>query len=307
MEKGVQAGAAISAGIVFARQLAAQTPWEADKAPTTELPQLVGQGTPVRIGDGATKVLTFAHITDPHLYVIDETAENFAAFEKYMKSRMAWHTEKQYGQVMAELARRNIAQAVLTGDVVDYASDENLRMFSALFFSSATRISYCLGNHDYATLKVDEKARGEWRLRDSIEEVTTHWNLKAGPFGPGYYRLQWAAHDIILLDNGPGDFDEKQLEWLDGELAKTSARTAVLAFHIPLYTDYLAEQLKGETRGMLVPNSSGIFELLRQHKNIGALLTGHLHRNFETKVAGIPQYVTSAMFHSGFRLVECYA
>jgi len=305
VEKGLKATVAVGAGMFVGRGLVAQAPWVADRKPPGEPLQRLGQGTPVRVGNGSRKLLTFAHITDPHLYVIDETDENFAAFEKYMKSRMEWRTEKPYGQVTAELAKRNVRLAIMTGDIVDYVTDDNLRMFSTLFFSSPTQMHYCLGNHDYATLTVDKDAHARWE-RGASEELLNRWNSTAGPFGPGYYSVQHAAHEIILLDNGPGDFDDKQLEWLDGYLAGIARKTAVLAFHIPLFTDELAKELKGRTQGMLVPKKSKIFDLLPEHKNIAAMLTGHLHRNYETKVGRIPQYVTSAMFHSGFRMVECY-
>ena len=58
--------------------------------------------------------------------------------------------------------------------------------------------------------------------------------------------------------------------------------------------------------GALMPAEGDIYTILASHSHVAAMFAGHVHRNIESEVNGIPQYTTNAAYYRGFRMVECY-
>jgi 3',5'-cyclic AMP phosphodiesterase CpdA len=260
------------------------------------------EGTVARIGDGRTCVLRFAHITDTHYYTIDETRRDFAVFEKYMKSRVGWHTEAAAADIYAELQRRNIDFAIHTGDVVDYIDTENLDYFDRVSRGIPFLVHYCLGNHDYSTFAIRENGAEQWGF-ENRELAVAAWKQRVKRFTDRYFTFVNAGFRFILLDNALRSFDAAQLEWLDAQLA-ASAEPCILAFHIPLYSEGLEALVKPD---LLMPPSGAIYDILGKRRKVVAILAGHIHRITESEVQGIPQFTENAVYHRSFRIVECYA
>ena len=272
----------------------------AEENPAAAFPH---EAKPVRIGEGSRCVLRFAHLTDTHYYVIDETHPNHVAFEKYMKWRMGWHTEVPAADVYAELQRRKVEFAVHTGDIIDYSTDEDRRFFERMCGDIPFPVHYCLGNHDYQTLKIDSDAKAQWGFLDETANVAA-WKKQVSLFTDRNYTFVRGGYRFIFLDNALRKFDDGQLRWLDAQLNAAGKTPCILSFHIPLYSKHLEDIIKNV--GALMPAKGDMYDVLAHHDNVAAIFAGHVHRNTETKINGIPQYTTDAAFHRAFRMVECY-
>ena len=262
------------------------------------------EAPPTRIGRSGKCVLRFAHITDSHYYVIDETAPNRVGFEKYMKSRMGWQTEKAAADVYTQIQRRNIEFALHTGDMIDYVTERDLRYFNRMTGNLPFPVHYCLGNHDYGTLTIDPDATPHWGHMDDHDANLKAWKKEVAAFEGQNYAFEQGGYKFIILNNAMRSFAPDQLAFLEHQLVASSDSPCILAFHIPLYNEQLEGILGG--KGALMPPDGPIYDLLAQHRNVAAIFAGHVHRSTETKVNGIPQFTTDATYRKGFRIVECY-
>ena len=261
------------------------------------------EGKSVRIGKGNRCVLRFAHITDSHYYVINETQPNYAAFKKYMKSRTGWHTEKPAADVYQELQRRKVKLAIHTGDIIDYSTDENRKFFERMCSDIPFPVHYCLGNHDYQTLKIDSNAKAKWGYSNEANNIVA-WKKQVGLFTDRNYTFIRNGYRFICLDNALRKFDAKQMTWLNTLLSSSVKMPCILCFHIPLYSKHMEDVTKNKKA--LMPAEGEIYNLLASHNNVAAIFAGHVHQNIESKINGIPQYTTKPTFQRSFRVVECY-
>jgi len=92
---------------------------------------------------------------------------------------------------------------------------------------------------------------------------------------------------IVALDTSiPGRHDgcltERQLAWLDTQLAAAPDRPTIVAQHHPPVSSGIAwmERLSG------FPDGGREADVLRQHPQVEAVLSGHVHRSLQQKYAG---------------------
>jgi len=93
------------------------------------------------------------------------------------------------------------------------------------------------------------------------------------------------AVDLILLDSvvpgaAYGELEPDSLAWLDGTLAASSVRPALLFLHHPPFATGIADMDKDILR-----NTADFAAVLRRHERVRLLAAGHVHRSIMTTFA----------------------
>lgn len=139
--------------------------------------------------------------------------------------------------------------------------------------STAVPFMYVIGNHDL-TLEVRS---------DDLSKETFRKN-----FGPDYYSFNRGKVHYVVLDDVfyvarayyyIGYLPEKQLNWLEQDLAKVpEGSTVVVTFHIPTYNrDARDGNYTKETMSNSLQNRQALYSLLKPFN--AHLISGHMHRN----------------------------
>ena len=141
-----------------------------------------------------------------------------------------------------------------------------------------------VGNHD-----LDFEARAA--------ELTTSTFMRH--FGPTYYSFDvGAVHYIVLQDvhyHGTGYVgyvDERQLQWLEADLALVEAGRRVVVFtHIPLESKQWARDKKERraSPSVSVNNRAAVYAMLSRHKV--DVISGHTHENEHVFEGGVHEHV----------------
>jgi 3',5'-cyclic AMP phosphodiesterase CpdA len=111
--------------------------------------------------------------------------------------------------------------------------------------------------------------------------------------GRYFYRRKIAGLKVIVLDSHAdaqhfGDFDEEQLEWLQGELSASPDIDILLAFHHPP-----GKIVFGRDEEDIV-NAEDLAQIIDGHSVIG-ILCGHFHMSYLSHFAGVPTVVTNGV------------
>ena len=140
-----------------------------------------------------------------------------------------------------------------------------------------------VGNHD-----LDFQARSA--------ELTTSTFMRH--FGPTYYSFDvGAVHYVVLQDvlyHGSGYvgyIDERQLQWLEADLALIEAGRRVVVFtHIPLESKQWArEKARRVSPSVSVNNRAAVYALLSRFK--ADVISGHTHENEHVFEGGVHEHV----------------
>jgi Icc protein len=152
--------------------------------------------------------------------------------------------------------------AVITGDLAEDPSREAYRKVRALASPLADELHVVAGNHDD---------------RATIDEVLGAGDdLRVVPLSPRWTMLlvnsQWLGHDA-------GRIDAETLAALDESLARTRQHVVVGMHHPPASTC--------DNPYCRIVNAAETLNVLSRHPRVRAVLSGHLHRSFDTTYGGI--------------------
>ena len=261
--------------------------------------------TKLRIG--AEKPFTVAHMTDTHLTYADLR-------DGERKVTLARERAKGFPQGEAvlnfgcETAKKLGIPLVHTGDLMDFVSLANLERVKR--FTDENDCFMATGNHEFSLYVGEAREDAAYRNRSlpAVQAVFKN-NIRMSARVMG-------GVNFVALDNGSYLFEEEQLIFLKKEAEK--GLPMVLLLHTPLYEEPLYERVMQtapcaylvavpEERMRMYPahrfeqqRADGItlrtVEYIREEPLIKALVTGHLHFNYEGLFAGrIPQIVTSCV------------
>jgi 3',5'-cyclic AMP phosphodiesterase CpdA len=173
--------------------------------------------------------------------------------------------------VQAVLAQTPAPDAVLvTGDLVDAGRPEEYGLLKEILSPIRLPLFLMPGNHD---------ARGP--LREGFPE---HRYL--GRDGQVHYTIEDFPLRIVALDSlvdgqGGGCLGAAQLDWLDRRLAEQPDRPTVVAVHHPPFTTGIGHMDK-----IGLEDAAGLAAVIRRHRQVERVLSGHLHRAIQTRFAG---------------------
>jgi hypothetical protein len=121
-------------------------------------------------------------------------------------------------------------------------------------------------------------------------------------YGPAYYSFNVGAIHYIALDDvmwhGTGFIgyvDERQLRWLEADLAHVErGRTVVLFQHVPLLsTQYRRRNERGPSLGSVVTNRTALYRLLEPYKT--HFMSAHTHENENVLENGVFEHIHGAV------------
>jgi 3',5'-cyclic AMP phosphodiesterase CpdA len=198
-----------------------------------------------------------------------------------------------------------------TGDsIMDALSKEKTRVQaqwntwnSVLKNECSLPVFHCIGNHDIWGWSA-------WAPRKTDELYGKQWALDMFGLPHRYYSFDKNGWHFIVLDSMThvpfgytAKLDEEQFNWLKQNLAATPKDTFVcILSHIPILAACVFFDGKNLNRGnWKVPgawmhqDAQKIKDLLVQHKNVKAALSGHIHLIDEVEYNGVRYYCNGAV------------
>lgn len=258
------------------------------------------------ISVGAEAPFTLLHMSDTHLAMADMRDDQRKI--ELSERRMRRFPENLNMLAAGEkLAREKGLTIVHTGDLIDFVSYANLE--EAKRFTDENDCFMAAGNHEFS-LYVGEAVEDAAYRNLSLERVQASFKND----------IRFSSRvingvNLVAIDNSYYLFETQQLEGLKQEVAK--GLPILLLMHTPLYSQGLFEHMmvgrKESSAGIMsVPADKMMnydpdefiqqradeitrqaYEYITTTPQIKAIITGHLHFNYEDWVTPtLPQYIT---------------
>ena len=264
--------------------------------------------TKTTIEIGLARPLKVLHITDSHLTLCDvrddERKQALAA-----RRASAAHVSVAYLNEQGAYAEENCALLVHTGDLYDFISKANVEFARQLLKNDI--ILFIAGNHDYS------RYVGEaWE--DQNYRMNSYMSLGPGGLGVDMFFTSRVVGGVnfVGVDDAYHQVEDWQTERLRMEVGR--GLPVVLFVHAPLFEQSLYERSVGfwsdhsayvvgcdEEHLLTYPEFRAVeqrptqatkrfMDYVNSEKQIKALLAGHLHFEFESRLpGGMMQYVTN--------------
>ncbi len=249
---------------------------------------------------------TILHLSDTHLCLADDRNDE-------RKIKLAERRTKSFPQaekIIRDVERFNIETKytiVHTGDLIDFVSFANLD--AAKEFTDTNDVIMAAGNHEFS-LYVGEAFEDAAYRNQSLPLVQQSFknNIR-------YSSRIINGVNFVAIDNSYYLFDAEQLNFLKEQIQKPFP--VVLLLHTPLYTESLYNHMINSLHNdsaylMNVPTEKmsmysdyrlrqqkadnatlQAYKIITTGSNIKAILTGHLHFDYEDKITdSLTQYVT---------------
>ncbi|MBI3591738.1 MAG: metallophosphoesterase [Candidatus Melainabacteria bacterium] len=209
-------------------------------------------------------LLHFVQISDTHLQ------------HSYAKDaeRLLGSSEKLLTDAVAEINEIKDLDFVLsTGDQVDVPEEKLVDKYIEITMSLKYPFYILLGNHD-VSVNGGLGKKGFIKKFYKLDDATSFTNkMTYYSFSPN------EKFTVICLDGttdklitAHGQIDDKQLEWLKGELEANKDKYVIIALHFPLIEPY-----KSDTHFVLEPDRTKVLDLINSYKNVIGVFTGHYH------------------------------
>jgi predicted phosphodiesterase len=259
---------------------------------------------------GLEKPLRLLHVTDSHVALADERDDER---KHELAKRLGDPDKEKYLYEHIAYAEEHCDLLVHTGDLTDFVSHANTDFAREILKNE--KIFYIAGNHEYSQYVGEAWEDNAYRMNSYMEidrmggfGVPMLWNTKTV-----------GGVNIVGIDNSYYLFEDWHLERLKKEVEK--GLPVILAFHDPLFEqslyDYHRQRVPNECTYLvgcdeehLLPYSEfravqqrpdaptlRMIEYIKSEPSIRAILSGHLHMNYESELReGLPQFVTGGGF-----------
>lgn len=206
-----------------------------------------------------------AQITDLHI-----GTEGSLAYGRYDTARLL-------SRCVEHLTRRRPAANVVlaTGDLVDAGSEEEYRRLRELLAPLRMPVYFIPGNHDD---------------RDALRRVFPD-HAYLGPVGePARYCVAGHPLRLIALDTSVrgetgGALDERQIDWLEAQLAAVPREPTVIFMHHPPFKTGIARM---DAIGLDTAGAARFGEILSRSPQVELVTCGHVHRAIQVRWHGTP-------------------
>lgn len=243
---------------------------------------------------GATQEFTILHTSDTHLTLCSETDSEEIKEKSKKRTKRFNNLQERKLEYAKNLSEEKGYYLAHTGDIMDFPTDANIERAKKFF--EETNCLYVPGNHE-----------PEDKESDYYKKLNA-----AYPENIDFYVREINGVDFVCIDNSDHKITPEQ--FLKLKEALDTGKPAILLVHAPLYTRELYDASvvdDGSAYLMAVPESLmknyppekyaqqkadettyAAYDYIARAQNVKGILCGHLHIDFETKVAGrIPQYV----------------
>ena len=248
----------------------------------------------------------FLHITDSHLLLYDEKTQTPERNDYYApRVEMFMHrgrTTTEYFEALWAYALahqeegdpQKLDGVLLTGDIIDFPSPENLAFLRSQLAKLSIPYVYVMGNHDWSYFDDYHTPYSMVAERPLLNEFSAG-NVHVHKVKIG--ELTFVAVDDTL------DMYEEGVEQALSEALKGEAHVLLMQ-HIPLYIPSLHEDTVKKWKSDLNLGGGDVDRsdnwrnvkntILAENSPVRALITGHLHFWHEDSLEGkIPQFVTA--------------
>ena len=299
------------------------------------------QGTEVSIDDGInqplkvreitvnkvpgsnTEELTLVQLTDMHINNLSEKD-----FVDNRQTVLSFYRNRKYGKdaAFAKVAERALKyadavadQVVITGDTLDNLNEGALDIQKRLIWSKYPNIISTTGNHDWMEVTVGSisEVLTKQEAQERLQEDATHDVLYSSKVMKDVMLIQM---DNAALNDGRGygyGYEQSQIEKLTADLAiaREKGYTVLIFQHVALPTDaednnVLDLEIRTPDTTPANDKTSGVcnkamIRLIKDNSDIiKAIFCGHEHKEVDTYVGGIPQYLASGTHYDGGRVVK---
>ena len=254
---------------------------------------------------GAERPFSVLHLSDTHLTFADERDGERKVLLAEKRTRI-FPTAAEVLRQAGNHAKTLGVPIVHTGDLIDFVSLANLEAAKA--FTDAHDCFMAAGNHEFS-LYVGEAWEDAAYRNQSLDTVQKAFknNIRASS------RVIEGVN-FVALDNGYYLFEEEQLAFLKKEVER--GLPVVLLCHTPLFDSALYDLMMSKQAWaslLAVPEelmqsypekryrqqiadeiTQKAYEYIKGEPAIKAIVTGHLHQNYEGTLGGrIPQIMTA--------------
>lgn len=209
-------------------------------------------------------VIKLLQITDPHL------------FEYEQGELLGINTLSSFRQVIKEVkdSQAKFDLILATGDFVQDRSSKGYHQFVQEIEPLEMPVFWLPGNHDYQPSMVEVFSQYPARMRAEK------------------HLLLGESWQVLLLDSQlygvpHGELSAYQLEWLNTHLQRYPDRYALVVLHhhlVPTNSAWLDQHN--------LRNAYQLEHILKQHKQVKAILYGHIHQEVATTWNGYPVFAT---------------
>lgn len=205
--------------------------------------------------------LKFVQVTDVHLSL---NGSNY-------QGRDLEHSLKILQTAIESINKlQDINFVVFSGDNIDTSNRDDLVKFLETVKTLNKPYYISIGDHDIF------KSGG--LTKSEYIETVKKYNKNQKSNDTYYYFFPNKDFIVIVMDgvlsgtitSSHGGYSEEDLEWLDEVLTKNNNKKAIIVQHFPLIEPY-------ESKTHRVRNPEEYFNLLSNHKNVIALISGHYH------------------------------
>ena len=170
---------------------------------------------------------------------------------------------------------------VISGDLADTPTVEEYEHLKCLLAPLQLPFVSIPGNHDSREMMRSALVQGY-----------------AFPAGPLNQKIEIGGLDLLLLDSSVhgrphGELDAPTLQWLEMTLAALPHRPALLFLHHPPFKAGIWHM---DRQNLL--NAGELALVVRRHRRVQLIATGHVHRAALTMFAGVPTTICPAPNHA---------
>lgn len=197
-------------------------------------------------------------------------------------------TNSEYSQRVLKSAVEDINKqpsvsfVVFTGDNINNPTEDNLREFVKIVSKLNVPYYIALGNHDVYKSKDMSKIRYYEILRETnllYKQRTPNYEFKKNGF---VFLIVDGAKEVI--PGSVGYYRKDTLDWLDKKLTKNQGKPTIIFQHFPIeYPNASENRLKTHK----TYRDDEYKDVLANHENVLAIISGHFHVNYEIMKNGI--------------------
>jgi 3',5'-cyclic-AMP phosphodiesterase len=171
---------------------------------------------------------------------------------------------------------------VISGDLADTPVAEGYQHLQRLLAPLQLPFAGIPGNHDSREL-----------MRAALPSAAY-----ASPSGPLNQHIEIGGLDLLLLDSSVhgkphGQLDAPTLQWLDAALASSPDRPALVFLHHPPFLTGIGHMDRQNLR-----NAADLAAIVKRHKRVQRIATGHVHRATLATFAGVATTICPAPNHA---------
>ena len=209
-------------------------------------------------------LLHFVQISDTHLQ---------RSFAKDAE-RLLGSSEKLLTDAVNEINEIKDLDFILsTGDQVDVPDEKLIDKYIEITMASKSPWYVLLGNHDVSVNGGLGKKGYIKKFVDLKKPTGFTGNMNYFSFSPNekftFICLDGTTEKVVTA---LGQVDDKQLEWLKGELEKNKDKYVIVALHFPII-----EPFKSKDHFIVEPDRTKLLNVIESYKNVIGVFSGHYH------------------------------